>query len=157
MFVVLASTYEQTHLVTRICHFPMGVGTRNHTLCPLPARLNILPGAAIGLASTEPATGTNRKQDRNTTQQIKLHPERLQAEKYTESQKQWHHKITEAVRVIALPGWQHQEQTAGGVLVNISGSEKEMVANFLMSLLHKHLADSSNRSSAETNNCIYYK
>lgn len=88
MFVVLANTYEQTHLVTGICHFPMGVGTRNHTLCPLPARLNILPGAAIGLASTEPATGTNRKQDRNTTQQIKLHPERLRAEKYTESQKQ---------------------------------------------------------------------
>lgn len=152
MFVVLANTYEQTHLFTGICHFPMGVGTRNHTLCPLPARLNILPGAAI-----EPATGTNRKQDRNTTQQLKLHPERLRAEKYTESQKQWHHKITEAVRVIALPSWQLQEQTAGGVLVNISGSEKEMVANFLMSLLHKHLADSSNQSSAETNNCIYYK
>lgn len=74
-----------TSLLTDLCHFPADLQTCNHTLCLLPRRLNILPTAVTGLASTAPTTSRKQSTGYTNTQLIKLQPQRLCGEKRSES------------------------------------------------------------------------
>ncbi len=76
--------------LSNLCHFLLSLLTRNHTLCPLPPRLNILPTAVTGLASPcQPQAAVWRH--RNKPQTTATHSgsdfchKRLRRERRTES------------------------------------------------------------------------